>query len=1020
MCFFTTKILEAIIISIFSSLLYDEIKSKIDKRQINKLKKDLIKWANTFEKENKNKPIVISGRFYPYIKDNKLIPIVMDYVLGIETHPESQYISEQKFILEQKRRVVENLKREQLSISTDDEDVIEKFFKGLIDSLKKSISDKMKPQEKLILYAIFQTRHEISELREELKQCYAIIGHDLSNILKVIEEIRDKIYEGQLILSNEWFVKQNKSEIANLGTKYSIELNVQLDMKNCFRVISKNRNFNREFINYANSTLTVINILSYEKDSDIKELCKKLSSKIEQFVSNLSGESDIKEITDIFKDINEKTLKYFENIKQGKDKEGEEYSIRKAMTITDSFISYLNSDEIKTLFQPYMLITGYGGIGKSHLIADMVEDRNKNGEKSILFLGQHFSLSDEPLRKMLELSGLSSKYSSEEFLEHLNKRGSDQGSRLIIFIDAINEGCGIELWKNHLAGIIEKLKNYPWIGLVLSIRTSYKYKLFEENNLKEKLIEIEHRGFRSTESEAIKKYFKHYKISLTKIAPIVNSEFSNPLFLKLFCKAYKNREIDIDKIHFTDVYKNYIKKMNYKIAEACEKSSLNNFDFLNETLEKLVEIKYIKKSNFIFLKEASKKIIEIEKEYKIGKDLLTILINNGILTRNIQYDYKKHEEYVYVTYERIEDYIYAEKISAELKQVGRDTFLSNNEKELYDISILEMLAIILPEENDYELFEIFTDDNINITEAFIYGLLWRKPETIKDKAFGYINFICNNKYLLTKLFDVLITLSTREKHPLNAYRTDKLLRKLKMPDRDKIFIEIFDYIFTENDSSIDRLISWAQFESHTGLDEESARLAAIMLSWFLISTHNILRDRATRALVNLLSEHIPILISILSEFQDIDDPYILERLYAAAFGCVVRSSNISEIEKLAIFVYNTIFNVEMIYPNILLRDYAKNIVEYALHKIGKIEEIDSSKILPPYKSDFPEVPTTNEIDDFKIKEKSLYYCGQNEILHSMRVDIGGAGYGDFGRYTFQSYFKSWRQLNPIALQNNCN
>ena len=110
-----------------------------------------------------------------------------------------------------------------------------------------------------------------------------------------------------------------------------------------------------------------------------------------------------------------------------------------------------------------------------------------------------------------------------------------------------------------------------------------------------------------------------------------------------------------------------------------------------------------------------------------------------------------------------------------------------------------------------------------------------------------------------------------------------------------------------------------------------------------------------------MKNKIDILIEILKQFENVNDPYVYERLFAVAYGCTLLNTNNSNLDKLAIYIYEVIFNVEgEIYPNILLRDYAKNTIEYILNLMD-IPEINLDKIKPPYfKDNFPEIPSDEE------------------------------------------------------------
>ncbi|TYQ16955.1 UNVERIFIED_CONTAM: hypothetical protein Cloal_3545 [Acetivibrio alkalicellulosi] len=326
------------------------------------------------------------------------------------------------------------------------------------------------------------------------------------------------------------------------------------------------------------------------------------------------------------------------------------------------------------------------------------------------------------------------------------------------------------------------------------------------------------------------------------------------------------------------------------------------------------------------------------------------------------------------------------------------------------------------------MFELFEEqkNNSNVIKGFCNSLKWRKSCTINKKTLEYINnVILKSRSGFESLFDALVLISTKIAHDLNAERTVDYILSYPMPDRDSKYIPMFDEFYYEEGSSVNRILDWCLSKNiNENVLEETIRLTAIMIATFLLSSNNSLRDKATKALVNLLNGRIDILISVLEKFQNVDDPYITERLYAVSFGCIVSEQTNANVEKLALYVYNKIFNTENVYPNMLLRDYAKNIIDYAKYKVAS-EELLSLNVLPPYKSEFPQVPSDEEISkykyDYNSEEFEDYFWSQNAILNSMKVeyDRNGSpgGYGDFGRYIFQSYFSNWKGLNYNDLKN---
>ena len=80
--------------------------------------------------------------------------------------------------------------------------------------------------------------------------------------------------------------------------------------------------------------------------------------------------------------------------------------------------------------------------------------------------------------------------------------------------------------------------------------------------------------------------------------------------------------------------------------------------------------------------------------------------------------------------------------------------------------------------------------------------------------------------------------------------------------------------------------------------------------------------------------------------------YVLERLYAVAYGCVMRSHDIQEIASLALNVYEQVFEDGSPPIHILLRDYARGVIEIAIH-LGVDLPIEVERIRPPYQSEWP-------------------------------------------------------------------
>ncbi|HDL6090556.1 TPA: hypothetical protein PXG17_002684, partial [Mannheimia haemolytica] len=158
-----------------------------------------------------------------------------------------------------------------------------------------------------------------------------------------------------------------------------------------------------------------------------------------------------------------------------------------------------------------LVLTGQAGSGKSHLLGDFVQKRQNSGKYSLLLLGQDFTEKSNAWNQILSKQ-LNLNITPEVFLSALDSIGEMQKERVILAIDALNEGEGKSLWNNQLNGLIELVSQYPNIGLVLSVRDSYQDIIFNKLNIKnqDKLCYIKHTGFIDNEFEAIQIFFPYY------------------------------------------------------------------------------------------------------------------------------------------------------------------------------------------------------------------------------------------------------------------------------------------------------------------------------------------------------------------------------------------------------------------------------------------------------------------------------------------------------------------------------
>ena len=334
-------------------------------------------------------------------------------------------------------------------------------------------------------------------------------------------------------------------------------------------------------------------------------------------------------------------------------------------------------------------------------------------------------------------------------------------------------------------------------------------------------------------------------------------------------------------------------------------------------------------------------------------------------------------------------------------------------------AIVEALIIRLSENNKLDFIDIFpdlfVDDNLNTIRYKCLSQSLSLPESIESRISDVLSLNPNEQ---SNILDLLLKAAHEKANKFNiTVVLNPLLLSMRLMEREAFWSVYINNSFID-EGIVNVIISWALDKKENFIiEKDSLFLYGITLGWFLCSSNRELRDKTTKALVNLFTNSIDTFLKVLKEFESINDLYILERLYAVAYGIVLRSSNQDGFKKLAEYIYNEIFNVDFVIEHILIRDYAKLIIEY----INGLVEIciDIDKIKPPYRSIFPDsFPTDEEIDTYK--NENMYV---DQIIDSMVTEVGRSGnhmYGDFGRYTFQSDLMNFKLDDKVNVQDLSN
>jgi len=218
-----------------------------------------------------------------------------------------------------------------------------------------------------------------------------------------------------------------------------------------------------------------------------------------------------------------------------------------------------------------VLISGKGGIGKTHLLCDIVNDYLEQGLPAVLILGDF--LKEDTTADSIIMDWYYKDKELEYFYSWLNEIGEQNNVCIPVCIDAINEVNDKKYWNSNLPLLLAKAEKYNNIKMIFSCRSIYLEEYLESDKISN-LLQLQHYGFDEMEVEALGDFCEYYGVNINYDTACV-PEFMNPLFLKMLCEIAKEKD---DKTVIVDDIQ---KLMNDFFAVKNKIISRNYVDYLS-------------------------------------------------------------------------------------------------------------------------------------------------------------------------------------------------------------------------------------------------------------------------------------------------------------------------------------------------------------------------------------------------------------------------------------------------------
>lgn len=808
----------------------------------------------------------------------------------------------------------------------------------------------------------------------------------------------------------------------SLGERFTPEYHVDLPIADEFHGLGKTiewlNTLNEEYQELNEVVCKITSLLSNEEEVDYSTMVSYLHDIEQKLFSVVNGDEyaeaaayvieldeAIKLLWGIEEQFEEDELKIVQPQNAYANTRKKSTDLRRYISKLNNFRNFVNARKMKLSIVPSMLLHGEAGIGKSHLLCDIVLRRLKKNLPTLFLLGQSYT-GGNPIEFLKSELGLD-EYTNDDVLSALDAFGECKGNRLLIVIDAINEGKYKDEWYDQIHSFILKVQEYSHIGIVLSCRSTYKDFLIPDELNDDLITFVKHTGFSGHEHKAAMIYLAGNGISAPN-APILNPEFSNPLFLKTCVKAIKNSgETSFPKglNGFVNLFNFYTKSIDSIVKRKKRCRSKDNL-ILN-ALSDFVKYIFPDKVDGLTYDEAAECINNHDPNPSVDTTLLEILLDEGVLSTDILYSTENPRgfEVIRFTYERFSDFFIALYIIDGCSSIGEleSSFKDGSiaavlvDEVKYKLSgVIQALGIIIPEEFNREFIEFYTpkneyDKRQMISTTFHKTILWRTGSSISDRSLELLNTMSSGYY--DSSLEVLIALSIEKEHPWNAEFLNKQLKSWDLNVRDlrwSTFVAVNDSSDENNyESVVRKIVDWAYNYELIDIDEDTLWLTALILSWFTSTSNRKTRDQATKSLSIVLSYIPNKIIDLLENFAECNDYYVMQRLYGSVYGAITKSSHKTMIGDVAKYIIDKHFIEGNPYPDLLFRDYICGIVEFALNCDAIDKTLDINDFRAPFSSEWPlENPTQEEIESLE----------SDENYSSIKSSIMGFP-GDFGNYT---------------------
>lgn len=524
------------------------------------------------------------------------------------------------------------------------------------------------------------------------------------------------------------------------------------------------------------------------------------------------------------------------------------------------------------------------GEGKSELAVNVTQvDGDLPGGVLLLGKNLHSGQRLDDLVTAFKISGRPAE-SFERLVEAVDAAGQREGKRIPIVIDGLNEAEDPRNWRDELARARELLARFPHVLLVVTLRNE-----FAQMCLPEDFPQAEHTGFQEDPQAAIDKYFEHYKIDATD-ADLPIEFLQHPLTLRIFCEVANPQHqhfVGVEALpsSLTSLFEAHFDRVAARIAELSPAAHRFYQEEVQNALLTIANLLWVDNARSVELQAARTAVGDVG---RWDASIIRALESEGVLVRTTS---KEDVQGVAFAYDLMAGHMMARQLlmKPDLAQwlqsdEGRAHFQFRRPgAHTFAYDVFRALVGLYPQQRGRrQLWQDLLDENL-VMNALLLTAHSDPRHISRETVERFAGAMQESEPFARLAFQILRSTRAARAHPFDVDFLHDVLLVMPNTQRDLFWSE---WIREESDEIEGDLKLLSSRWSSSDVNEREIRRARWVM-WTLTTTIRSLRDVATKTLYEFAVKRPEEFFRLAVESIVISDPYVPERMFAAAYGAAL-------------------------------------------------------------------------------------------------------------------------------------